>query len=376
MNDSEFALREGLIFLNHAGVSPWPVRTATAVVQFARENMLEGSVNHLKWLEVEAGLRGQAQTLLNAPSKDCISLLKNTSEALSIVAYGLNWKDGDNVVSTDQEFPSNRIVWESLCTKGVELRQADLRSAASPEDALFSLTDGNTRLLTVSSVQFSSGLRMDLTRLGEFCRKRGILFCVDAIQSIGAVRFDVQEIQADFVMADGHKWMIGPEGIALFYCHPDAMDRLRLVQYGWHMVEDAGNFDRKDWSVAKTARRFECGSPNMLGIHALHASLSLLLERGMERIEKDVLLRSEYLIELIRSKPELELATPSEPGRFAGIVTFRKRGVDSSSLYQFLGSRDVVAALRGGSIRYSSHFYTPPEHLERAVELVTEYQPS
>ncbi|MBI5741958.1 MAG: aminotransferase class V-fold PLP-dependent enzyme [Nitrospirae bacterium] len=371
---NEFTLRDDIIYLNHAGVSPWPWRTARAVQKFAEENMSQGSLYYNCWLAVETQLREQARTLINAPSCDDVALMKNTSEALSVVAYGLEWKEGDNIVSSNLEFPSNRIVWESLSQKGVDFREADLLSSSCAEEALFSAVDENTRLITISSVQYATGLRMDLSRIGQFCRKRGILFCVDAIQSIGALQFDAQEINADFVMADGHKWMLGPEGLALFYSRPDARKLLHLNQYGWHMVEDAGNFDRRDWSVARTARRFECGSPNMLGIHALNASLSLLLEAGMDYVENEILKRSEYLFETVRSRPELELITPDAAGRFAGIVTFRRKDADSALLYNHLVKNNVVCSQRAGGIRLSPHFYTPYEHLDRALELVIKYQ--
>jgi cysteine desulfurase/selenocysteine lyase len=370
---TECNLRKDLIYLNHAGVSPWPLRTAKAVQSFAEENMKQGSLSYPEWLRVEMNLRMQARQLLNAQSKDDIALLKNTSEGLSAVAYGLDWNPGDNIVSSNQEFPSNRIVWESLASKGVEFREADLGSAASPEDTLFSLVNDRTKLLTISSVQFSTGLRMNLERIGEFCRQRGIFFCVDAIQSLGAVEFDVQKIMADFVVADGHKWMLGPEGLAVFYSHPDARDQLRLNQFGWHMVEAAGDFDRKDWAIAKTARRFECGSPNMLGIYALSASLSLLLEVGMEKVEKDILKRSEYLFDKITSLPRLELITPAIQDRYAGIVTFRKNGTDNSALYQYLMQHNVMCAPRSGGIRVSPHFYTPYEHLDQVIDMVAKF---
>ena len=374
LTNKEFPLQDGLIYLNHAGVSPWPVRTTRAIKDFAEENMVQGSQNYLKWIEVETSLRQKAERLINAPSINDIALLKNTSEALSVVAYGLDWKTGDNVVSSDQEFPSNRIVWESLSKKGVELREADLMSAETPEDALFSLVDDRTRLIAISSVQFSTGLRMDLDIIGELCRDRDILFCVDAIQSLGAVQFDAHEIRADFVMADGHKWMLGPEGLALFYSTPEARDRLDLKQYGWHMVEAAGDFDRKEWEIARTARRFECGSANMVGIHALNASLSLLLETGMDRVEDEVAKRSEYLFDKVRSEPGLELVTSMEAGRYAGIVTFRRKGIDNKELYDHLVSQNVVCAPRAGGIRLSPHFYTPYEHLDKVIEMVKKYK--
>jgi len=369
----EFCLDNDLIYLNHAGVSPWPLRTAEAVKKFADEYMRRGSFRYPQWIERESALREQARELLNAPSVDDIALLKNTSEALSVVAYGIGWNEGDNIVSSNLEFPSNRIVWESLASKGVEFRQADLSASSCPEDELFSLTDGRTRLITISSVQFSTGLRIDIRKIGEFCRSRDILFCIDAIQSLGAVRFDVNDIHADFVTADGHKWMLGPEGVAIFYCRSEVRERLSLKQYGWHMVEDLYNFEQKQWRPAATARRFECGSPNMLGIHALSASLSLLLEAGMDVIEREVLKKTEYLFGKIRTSSSLELITPHHADRYAGIVTFRYTAKDNEALYNHLMKRNVMCAYRSGGIRFSPHFYTPYEQLDRAFAIISSW---
>lgn len=372
VHEQEFRLDPDFIYLNHAGVSPWPRRTAEAVSAFALENHLQGPLHSARWASVEAELRERARALLNAPAAEDIALLKNTSEGLSLVAYGLPWRAGDNIVTTDQEFPSNRIVWESLAAEGVELRQAAIGAAQCPEDALFALADRRTRLITVSSVQYASGLRMDLAAIGAFCRPRGIVFCVDAIQSLGALRMDVQAAQADAVVADGHKWMLGPEGLALFYTSMELRERLRLTQYGWHMVEAAGDYERRDWTVARSARRFECGSPNTLGIHGLHASLGLLLEMGLLEIEKMILENTRYLISLIEGSAELDLLSPTAESRRSGIVTFRRAGTDARALHARLRERGVHCAPRGGGVRYSPHFYTPRSHLERAVALARE----
>lgn len=368
MRHPEFPLIDDLIYLNHAAVAPWPKRTSAAVIQFAEQNCRYGSHYYLDWLKKETELRSQLQVLINAPSADDLALVKNTSEALSFVAYGLPWRAGDNIVSSDEEFPSNRLPWQSLAERGVEFRQADLSAAATPEDALFALVDSRTRLLTISSIQFASGLRMDLERIGEFCRRRGILFCVDAIQSLGAVQFDVQACQADFVMADGHKWMFGPEGLGVFYTTPAARDQLQLTQYGWHMMKDTHNYENRPWEIHPGARRFECGSPNMLGIHALSASLSLLLETGMATVEKRVLERSDYLKNAIAEHEQLVLL--SKPGPLkSGIVTFKHKTLSNDALYRHLQQHRVVCAPRGGGIRFSPHFYNSFEEIERALAL-------
>jgi len=255
----------------------------------------------------------------------------------------------------------------------VTVHQVDLGSADSPEQALIKRIDEKTKLLAISSVQYATGLRMDLAVLGQYCRQHGILFCVDAIQSIGAEPFDVQACQADFVAADGHKWMLGPEGLALFYCRAELREQLQLHQYGWHMVEHAQDFTRPDWQVATDARRFECGSPNMLTIHALHASVSLLLEVGLEELKQEIENRLIYSFNLLNNSNNLSVITPQEDGRFGGIVSFQHRHAEHEALYHYLQSQGVVCALRGGGIRFSPHFYTPLNKIEKAISLADNY---
>ena len=372
MRHPEFPLSPELIYLNHAAVAPWPKRTSFAVKDFAEQNTLYGSSFYLDWLKKETELRVQLQSLLNAPSVADIALVKNTSEALSFVAYGLDWNPGDNIVSSNQEFPSNRIVWQSLADQGVEFREADLANADTPEDALFALADEHTRLITISSIQFASGLRLDIDKIGQFCQQNNILFCIDAIQSLGAVQFDVQKCQADFVMADGHKWMLGPEGLGVFYTSPVAREKLKLTQYGWHMMKNVHNYENKPWDIHPTAQRFECGSPNMLGIHAFSASLSLLLEIGMETIEKQVLANANYLMEAIKLHPSLQLLTGETKRLQSGIVIFKHTKMTKQALYAQLQKNHVVCAMRGEGIRFSAHFYNSTEELDKAISLITD----
>ncbi len=362
----EFALDPDILYLNHAAVAPWPTRTARAVADFAEQNRRQGALRYPEWLAVEDRLRERLATLIGAPSTDDIALQKNTSEALSVIASGLDWRAGDNVVGFAGEFPSNRIPWQALAGEGVEARWVPL-DGEDPEGALLACCDARTRLVTVSSVQFARGLRIDLERIGAARRARGWLFCVDAIQSLGALPFDVEAIGADFVVADGHKWMLGPEGLALFHSRPEARDALRLRQFGWHMVEAIGDYDQQDWQPARSARRFECGSPNLLGIYALDASLSLLLEIGIEEVARRIAARVEAIVAAIDARG-FELLSPREPSRRAGIVTFRVPGQDSQSLYERLMARRVVCACRGGGIRFSPHFHTRLEDIERAFE--------
>lgn len=367
----EFPISSEILYLNHAAVAPWPQRTVDAVARFARENGTRGAAGYSAWMKTETRLRERLAELIKASSPADIALAKSTSEALSIVAYGLDWEPGDSIVGIAQEFPSNRVVWESLSDQGVEYRQLDLYASSAPEDDLIALCDERTRLIAVSSVQYARGLRLNLERLSEFCASRDTLLCVDGIQGLGVLPFDLTRTQADFVVADGHKWMLGPEGVALLYVKPQLRPRLRLFQYGWHMVQHRGDYDREDWTPATDATRFECGSPNTLGIHALDASLSLLLETGMDAVHEAVAERVTRLIELIDQRG-FELLSHRAQERRAGIVTFRIPGIEAKNLYRELMSRGVICAQRGGGIRFSPHFYTPEAVLERAIDITAE----
>lgn len=363
----EFDQAPGLVYLNHAAVAPWPERTRAAVSRFAAENQLRGAQHYRHWLEVEQRLRGQLQRLINADAAAEIALLKSTSEGLSVIAHGLEWAPGDTILTAREEFPSNRVTWQSLAPQGVTTRLVELAGREDPEAALFDAVDDSTRLLSISAVQYADGLRMDLPRIGAFCRERGILFCVDAIQQLGALPFDVAAVGADFVVADGHKWLLSAEGLALFYCRGDHLERLRLNQYGWHMLADHSDYSRLDWTPARDATRFECGSPNMLGIHALSASLSLFEELGMDEVAAAITRHTGRLADALDARDDCELLSPGDPSRRAGIVTFRPTRVDSQALYRALMADDVVCAARGGGVRLSPHFWHADADIDLAL---------
>lgn len=368
LND-EFPQIDGLRYLNHAAVAPWPRRATEAVTSFAQQNMTLGARDYPQWLKVESSLRGRLARLLNAPTMADIALVKNTSEALSFVAFGMDWNAGDQVVISDEEFPSNRVVWEALKPQGVEVIQVSLKGG-DPEAALLAACGPRVRLMAISAVQYASGLRLDLPRLGHGCEQRGVLLCIDAIQQLGALPFDVQHYRCAFAMADGHKWLLGPEGLGVFYCRSDLRAQLKLHEYGWHMLEHAGDYDRSDWEPARSARRFECGSPNLLGTMALDASLSLLEEFGMENVGQALAERINHLQRELSAMPGVELLSPDEPVRRAGIVTFKTSGLENQALFDRLKTEQVVCALRGGGVRLSPHFYTRPDVIEQTLSVI------
>ncbi|EIK53920.1 class V aminotransferase [Stutzerimonas stutzeri TS44] len=365
----EFPHPVGLRYLNHAAVAPWPRRTAQAVSRFAEQNMTIGARDYPQWLETEQRLRERLARLLNAPGSADIALVKNTSEALSFVAFGLDWQHGDQIIISDEEFPSNRVVWEALRPQGVEVIQVSLKGA-DPEADLLAACGPRVRLMAISAVQYASGLRLDLQHLGEGCEQRGVLLCIDAIQQLGALPFDVQQNRCAFAMADGHKWMLGAEGLGAFYCRRDLRERLTLHEFGWHMLEHIGDYDRSDWEPAHSARRFECGSPNMLGAMALDASLSLLEEIGMTRVASALAERIDWLRQGLQDIGGIELLSPEERERRSGIVTFRLTNGSNQALFEQLQAEQIVCALRGGGIRFSPHFYTGEQVIDETLAAI------
>lgn len=373
--NSYFQLDDHILHLNHAAVAPWPKVTRDAVVAFADENVSIGSQNYDQWLQTEQQLKQKLVRLINAESTDEIAILKNTSEGLSLIAQGLKFESGDNIVIPAEEFPSNKVVWQALESQGIELRQVPVQTSEQPEQALIDAIDEHTRLLSCSSVQYARGLRLDLNLIGKACKHNDTLFCVDAIQSLGAIAFDAQKCQADFVVADGHKWMCAPEGTALFYCRQSVQPLLQLRQFGWHMLKDAFNFAHKheQMQIADNAQRFESGSPNMMGITALNASLGLLLDIGIDNIQAKVIANASYLIEQLQQLPDITILTLTGQDRYAGIVTFQKDGLDNLKLYQYLQDNNVICACRGGGIRFSPHFYTSKQVMDRALKVLSDF---
>ncbi|WP_422416515.1 aminotransferase class V-fold PLP-dependent enzyme [Pseudomonas sp. GZD-222] len=365
----EFEQAPGLRYLNHAAVAPWPRRASQAVARFANENVWLGARDYPNWMAMEQRLRERLMRLTNAPSTDDIALVKNTSEALSFVAFGIHWQQGDQIVISDEEFPSNRIVWEALADQGVEVLQVSLKGQ-DPEADLLAACGPRVRLLAISAVQFATGLRLDLVRLGQGCRERKVLFCIDAIQQLGALPFDVQAYQCDFAMADGHKWMLGPEGLGVFYCRAEVRPQLKLSEYGWHMLEHMGDYNRTEWEPARSARRFECGSPNMLGAAALDASLSLLEEVGMPHVSSLLAERVQWLYDGLAAIPGVRLHSPEDPQRRSGIVSFSIAGVDNADAYHRLKQEQVVCITRGPGVRFSPHFYTSRQIIDETLAIV------
>jgi selenocysteine lyase/cysteine desulfurase len=371
----QFPILDHGLYFNHAAIGPWPRCTAEAVQHFAEENMQRGSAAYREWYARESDLREGLRQLLGASSTADIALLKNTSEGISTVAFGLDWRPGENVVLPVGEFPSNRLPWLAQAEHGVEIREVDIRAADNAEKALLDAMDADTRLLSVSAVQWNDGFRLDLQLLGEACRQRGVLFFVDAIQQLGALAMDVERCCIDFLAADAHKWLLAPEGIAVFFCSESARPQLRLLQQGWHMFEHPMNFERSQWTPASSAKRFEAGSPNTVGQAALHASVQLLLSYGMENVGNRVLANTRLLMRHLGDIPGARIASRQSERRQSGIVSFSLDSIPVETLYRRLTEAGVSTVIRDRAIRVSPHFYQDETQLGQFLDIIARALP-
>jgi selenocysteine lyase/cysteine desulfurase len=362
----EFPVTEQYIYFNHASVSPLPRRSARAMQEQAAEVMQHGSVGHRSWTETTEGVREAAARLIGAAPEE-ISITKNTSEGLAVIANGLDWRPGDVMVGIEDEFPANYFPWAQLAPQGVKVRWLKLRGGRIELDEVDRACEG-ARLLAISFVQYVSGFRVDLDAVGEICRRRGCLLVLDAVQGLGPFRVDVKRSGIHALSASAHKWLLGPEGIALLYVDRDLIPRVRPVEFGWTNTAGWRTYSR-DPGLREGAARYECGTMNTIGCFGFRASLELFLEAGVERVGA----RVDHLAGLLAAgarEKGYELVTSREGGSGSGIVSIRKTGVDSAAVVQMLLENKVSVSPRFGWIRAAPHFYANEADLARFLELL------
>ena len=367
----EFPVAREKIFLGHAGVCPLPRRVADAIADCARQGTLGDQEAFMLHRLDEA--RKLASQLIHC-QPDEIALVGPTSLALSFVAAGLNFRRGDNVLIYHDDYPSNVYPWMALAARGVEVRLLNIKKFGAIRTMdVTGQVDENTRLVALASCHFISGFRIEIDAIGKFLRERGILFCLDAIQTLGAFPTTVEHV--DFLAADAHKWLLGPCGAGILYVRRDLQEKLNPPVYGWHNVRNPNFVAQEKIEFRNGAVKFEAGTQNLVGLVGLIASMELALEIGVENIAGELLRKRAWLIPALQAKDFTVLNADAKTENAGGIVSFFQPGKDMSAFNQKLSESGIIASLRTDRkgqnyIRLSPHFYNTDAELQRVLELL------
>jgi selenocysteine lyase/cysteine desulfurase len=367
----EFPVTREKIFLAHAGVCPLPRRVADAISQCANQGTLGDQESFMLHRLDEA--RKLAAQLLNCQPEE-IALVGPTSLGLSLVASGLNFRKGDNVLIYHDDYPSNVYPWMALAALGVEVRLLNIKKLGAIRMIdVIGQVDENTKLVALASCHFISGFRIEISAIGKFLRERGILFCLDAIQTLGAFPTTVEHV--DFLAADAHKWLLGPCGAGIFYVKKDLQEKLNPPIYGWHNIRSPNFVAQDKIEFRSGAVKFEAGTQNLLGLVGLIASMELALEIGVENIAAELLRKRSWLIPALQSKDFTVLNAETKTENASGIVSFFQPGKDLAVLNQKLSASGITVSLRTDRkgqnyIRLSPHFYNTDADLQRVLELL------
>lgn len=361
---SLFSHTERVVYLNHAAVSPPPVKTIEAVTAQMKDVAENGSLHYRQWVAVRERARKLAAGMIGAQPQQ-VAFMRNTSDALSTIANGLRWREGENIVTFRGEFPSNIYPWLRLReAANVEVRFCEERDGRVDVDELISLIDGKTRIVAISHVQYASGFRADLERIGRAARRHDALLVVDVIQGMGALPINVEAELIDAAAGACHKWLLTPEGVGLLYLSERARERIQPTLVGWMSVpdpEDYSNFEQ-EWAHGTLA--WETGTAPTALIHGLDASLSLLQETGIERIAAHLSELTDYLCERLRHR-NYEIISSRRAGEKSQIVCIEHRGEwTPMALYVHLKKQGIIAAPRGARLRISPHLYNTAEEIE------------
>ncbi len=356
----------GWAYLDHAAVAPLPEPTKQAINSWAEAAAVDGVTVWSTWARQVEHLRESLASLLGALVEE-IAIVHNTTEGINYVAEGLDWRPGDNVVTLADEFPSNQYAWINLATRGVETRRVPTVEGVVDIDRLADSMDRRTRVLAVSWVGYASGWRNDLDRLTALAHERGAMILVDAIQALGVTPLDVRKTPIDFLAADGHKWLLGPEGAGVLYVRREHLDRLRPMNVGWHSVVHDHDFQHIQLRLKPSAARYEGGSQNMVGAIGLAASLDLLMRFGAEALYRRIEEITDLACERLR-QIGATIRSDRSPEHKSGIVIFDPPNGAPEAIRKLCRQRGVVLSCRGGGLRISPHAYNDASDLDRLIE--------
>ncbi len=367
---AEFPATRRYVYLNHAAVSPLSTRVLRAMNAVERGFFEHGILCEENVFATVEDARRSAARLVGASAAE-IAFVKNTTQGVSIAAGGIRWKRGDSLVMPSVEFPANVYPWLALKKRGVRILLVPPEDGRITAEMLADACTPRTRCVTVSSVQFSNGYRVDLDELGAFCRARGIYLHVDGIQSLGQLRLNVRSQRVDFLSTGGHKWLLGPVGTGFFYCRRELLDEIDVWNPGWRGVKNAWSFFDYDETPRPDAARFEEGTLNLYSIVGMGASIDRFLEIGMANVERRILALADSLEEGLRERG-YRIVSPRGKRERSGILCFEhpRGGAETEALFHRLCRARVIVSLRMGAIRLAPSFYNNEREVARLLGLV------
>lgn len=370
MNDtirSLFPALQHLAYLNSAAVSPIPTTAIEAVNSQLLDVATYGSSHYQDWIDTKNRARSLIAEMLHVRS-DQIAFMRNTSDGFASIANGLDWEKGDNIVSFEREFPSNYYPWRRIRDEfGVELRLCSEQNGRIDPDEFISLIDPNTKIVAISSVQYVSGYKADLERIGRAAHVVDALFCVDIIQGFGALPYDLPAQFVDAASGAGHKWLCAPEGCGMIYLSDRARERVKPTFVGWISVETPWDFEDREQSFKSSALAWESGTGTSSLFYGLEQSLKLLHETGAKRIEDHLMDLTDHLCDSLAGKSYEIVSSRSKEER-SQIVCIRHRcGLTSNEIAAQLEKQNIIVSPRGDRVRIAPHFYNNLEDIERLL---------
>ena len=368
-----FPATNNYTYLNSAAVAPLPTTAVDAVISQLRDVSANGSENYTDWIATKNRARGIIAAMLNVRAEQ-IAFMRNTSDGFATVANGLKWQNGDNIVSFAKEFPANFYAWRKIRDDfGVELRLCPERNGRIDLDELVDLIDSNTKLVSISAVQYGSGFRADLLRIGEAAKKVDALFAVDIIQALGAMPFDLPAQLVDIASGASHKWLCAPEGCGFLYLSDTARERITPTLVGWISVQDAWNFEDLEQEFKPNALAWESGTGCSSLFYGLEQSAKLLFETGTENIQNYLEELTDYLCELLPTE-NYEIVSSRAKGEKSQIVCIKHRhGVSPMEIAKHLQNENIIISPRNDRIRIAPHFFNNQADIENLATQITKF---
>lgn len=371
---SQMPVTQGYHYLDHAAVGPLTSKSQQAIAQWLKQASQSGDYHWLSWSEQASETRKVAAELIGAEEKE-IALVGSTTEGITMVSEGFPFQPGDNVVIPEGEFPANVYPWLHLETKGVQLRQVPMPNGTIDVQRLADSCDHRTRVVSVSWIGYSNGFRCDPDQIAQMAHDKGAYFFLDAIQGIGVFPLDVKTSDIDFLSADGHKWMLGPEGAGIAYIKHELLDLLRPTVAGWTSVKDCYQFDDIDLTLLESAARYEGGTKNHAGIIGLGGSLKTLKSFGLSKdsssIAGQVLKTTRALVKEIQNLG-FQVHYPEQSENQTGILSFEVPMTDPMEVRAELLQRKVISSCRGGKIRLAVHGYNNEQDFHPVLDFLAE----